>query len=244
MNSEVAVVCFLWGDWPITTGKVVGSSNSFLISDLAETYIHHLFSGLKNNTLLNSDFIVITDKFGIKKSVQEDLGIKKIIHIPHGWKSMRWNLKKSFVFDPSCALENYGWVVLMDLDLVVTGNLDFLLSHRSSGLVTCKGAFTNRLGGSVLGFSPKECWPGDIAKRLKCDISHFERVTKGSERKLLSIMSRKGVIPKVEFWQDLYPRSIASYKVDGETEDFRLVRFHGLPRPHQLTSDWIRKYWR
>jgi hypothetical protein len=154
---------------------------------------------------------------------------------------LKWNLKKMFMF--SGVLFKYEWVVCLDLDLVITGMVDFLTTHRSENLVTCRAAYSDDVGGSVVGFDPRQPWCDSLFTIILGAREVIESRTKGSERKFYRYLKENKVIT-VEYWQDLYPGKINSYKVDGYTSDASIVRFHGKPRPHQVDHSWVKENWR
>ena len=53
------------------------------------------------------------------------------------------------------------------------------------------------------------------------------------------------VLTSVDLLQDLYPNQIASYKMTGGilAPYTRIVAFHGVPRPHEVTTGWVPKLW-
>jgi hypothetical protein len=210
--SRVAVVTYLWGDWP-DGDKGLGRS-----------YAERLKSSFLRNTVGLFDWVEFNEG-----------------NIPVEFLAMEWNLTKMYMY--SGCLKAYDWVVCLDLDLVLTGSLDFLLKHRSDNLVTCRGAYRDMPGGSVIGFNPNADWVGYLVYYLKENLMDVERFTNGSERLFYRLL-RDNEMLDVEYWQDSYPGRILSYKGDGFRDGASIVRFHGEPRPHQVDDAWVKEHWR
>lgn len=227
INSTM-VVCWWWGKWPESA------------PDMGEEYVRRLHRSLTRNTTVQFDFACFVDP---AKYVNDSLLTDIEVHpIPDRWRDMTWNLKKLFMFDAFWA---YDWVVALDLDLVITGQVDFLLTHRADGLVTCRAAYSDDIGGSIVAFDPRQGWTYELAQHVQQEYRELESHTRGSERKLYRLALKRGWLPKVEYWQDEYPHSILSYKVDGGPKNgARVVRFHGRPRPHEVNHPWLEDNWR
>lgn len=229
MRNKVAFICFLWGDWP---GQGLGID-----------YVNRLRNSLLRNVSQTFDFICFIDH-PVKMRALIDLGIEpRFIPVPE--IEYRWNLRKIFMFDARAGLQGYDWVVAMDLDIVITKPVDFLLNHRSRKLVTCRAAYSDAIGGSIVGFNPKVYWAPFLSKYLRQYREEIESATGGSERKFYRMAESRVIIPKVEYWQDVFPGKVRSYKVDGFREDASVIRFHGDPRPHEVvpTPSWIEDNW-
>lgn len=232
--SKVAVICFLWGDWP--------DGNR----GLGPMYVYKLLSGIARNSTVPFDFHVYVDKDRyVKPGLLSHLHLKPI---PENYAGFRWNLKKISMFSPDAVLLDYSWVVAMDLDMIILGNIDFLLNQRSDKLITCRGAYRDAPGGSIIGFDPNASWVDSVANYLLYNKSLIEEVTQGSERFYYQRCVSCSVIEPPEYWQDLHPGKVASFKVDvwGNSS---IVRFHGQPRPHdpevmkyhKLRQNWINR---
>ena len=228
-KNKVAFICFLWGDWP---GQGLGMD-----------YVNRLRNSLLRNASQTFDFICYVDHPHKIRALM-DLGVEgRFIAFPEC--TYKWNLKKISMFRDAAELQRYEWVVALDLDLVISGSIDFLLSHRSPRLVTCRAAYSEDIGGSVVGFNPKAFWTGPITEYLRQGYKDIEKVTGGSERKFYRKAVDLVVIPRAEYWQDRFPGKIRSYKVDGFRKDASIIRFHGDPRPHEVqpAPDWIKECW-
>lgn len=217
-QNKVAVVCFLWGSWPIDR------------PELGREYVRKL----KSSVLRNSETPFDWYEFG-------DFGTP----LPKMFKGLRWNLKKMFMYSSESGLSDYEWVVALDLDMVISGNVDFLFQHRSRDLVTCCGAYNNGdPGGSIIGFDPSQLWTQALSSYLRYHKEGIESITRGSERKFYKLLSNIDNFLRIQYWQNLFPGKIVSYKVDGYLPEASIIRFHGKPRPHQVDERWIKENWR
>ena len=43
--------------------------------------------------------------------------------------------------------------------------------------------------------------------------------------------------PPMKYWQDVLPGQLVSYKLHGAPDSARLVKFHGVPKPHDV--NWL-----
>lgn len=222
-SAKVAVVCFLWGDWPEDK------------PELGPEYVRRLRDSVFKNSTVQCDFITFMDP---EKYFSTDLEHVCRYVMPSRFQDLLWNLRKISMFSCWAGLIDYEWVVALDLDLLILGNIDFLLEHRSKGMMTCMAAYQKDIGGSVVAFDPAQRWCEDLTWWLLNNTEELEKRTKGSERKFYRMAVDKGVLPEVQYWQAQYPGKILSYKVDGiPSNGEAIVRFHGQPRPHQ-TEAW------
>lgn len=226
--NRTLVICWWWGQWPERSPA------------LGEEYVQRLRRGLERNTTEEYDFMCFLDPMKyLDETLLPDVEVSPI---PSAWRDMRWNLKKLFMFDIFCG---YDWVVGLDLDMVITGKADFLINHRSDKLCTCRAAYSDDIGGSIVAFDPKQDWTQELASHVQEERGELESHTRGSERKLYRLALKRGWIPGVDYWQDLYPGRVLSYKVDGgpNGKESSIVRFHGQPRPHEVKHDWVERHW-
>lgn len=229
--NKVAVICFLWGDWP--DGK----------SGLAPLYVYRLFRCITHNSTLPFDFYVYVDS--ARYARPGPLAGLPLRPIPAEYAGFRWNLKKISMFSPAADLQEYPWVVALDLDLIILGSIDFLLEQCSDRLVTCRGAYKDAPGGSIVGFNPAADWAGSVASYLLQNGETVEAATRGSERFYYQRCVSCALMPAPDYWQDLCPGKVASFKTE-PWENAHIVRFHGQPRPHEpevMSYHILRKSW-
>lgn len=54
-------------------------------------------------------------------------------------------------------------------------------------------------------------------------------------------------IPKPDIFQDIFPGDFVSYKAhcqNGVPKGSKVVKFHGVPMPHQIESGWVPQFWK
>jgi hypothetical protein len=76
------------------------------------------------------------------------------------------------------------------------------------------------------------------------DRKYAEDMTRGRER----FWYRYVIGDIADRWDKLCPDQIISYKrhVQGRNnipKNARIVSCHGVPRPHEIKTNWIKKYW-
>lgn len=229
--NQVAVVLYWWGDWPEDRPAY------------GERYVANVLRGLKIHTSVPNDVFLFSDNSKYKSYANSSF---PILPMSKEFEQMRWNFKKLFMFSFESCLGGYEWVVCLDLDIALVGNIDFLLNHRSGSLMTCQAAYSEDIGGSIIGFNPQMYWTKNIVDTLRMKKELLEQKLKGSERKFYRWAVDNKVIPEVQYWQWQYPGRITSYKLNGgPSEDTAIVRFHGRPRPHEVleTESWMPGVW-
>jgi len=194
-------------------------------------YVRRLKHGVDRHLSLPHRFVCLSDR-----------KVGGIETIPLGLEWAKWNLRKIYAYKPGLFK---GRVLMLDLDVVIVGSIDDIASYAGK-FATCEGAYRKRkIGGSIIsfeaGFGKKMLW-----QPLENEYRAIERDTGGSERYYFQRQfGQHGFVP--DFWQDLYPGQIASYKRDcreGIPKGARIVRFHGRPRPHEVKDEWVKEHWR
>jgi lipopolysaccharide biosynthesis glycosyltransferase len=231
---SITFVAFWWGLWPKNN---VG---------LGKIYVKRLFDSITRNIPNNLDhkFVLFTDQPDIKLE-NNNIEIRKL-DVP---LDLRWNLKKMFMYSEESGLS--GSVLCFDLDVVIVGSLSPLISkvHTMSSklLLTCQGAYRRnkqRIGGSIIGFKTDPLLTELLWKTVLRDRKNIEETTRGSER----LLYRKTLTrQQVGLWERNSPGRVLSYKKDckeGLPKGASVVRFHGLPRPHEVQDEWLSEYWR
>jgi hypothetical protein len=229
-QKSITYVLYWWENWP--DGK----------HSTGLSYIRKMVKSLRRHTPKEIDhkIVLFTDK--------PDLRIADVIVRPLSIPvNFRWNLKKMYMYSTYANL--VGPVLCFDLDCVIVNSLELLIKKvwkiENKLLITCAGAYRKRrLGGSVIGFKPKRKLERLLWEPLLTDLQSIETITKGSEREYLQ---RKLKRNQVLTWDSILPGKVLSYKRDckeGLTEGASVVRFHGLPRPHEVNDDWVNQNWR
>ena len=219
MSWDINIVSFLWGRWCMPYGV---------------EYVIRLHDGVRNNCSTPHRFICFTDQSASK--FPNNIEVITLDPFP----DYAWNLKKMYAYNRDNGLT--GQVFLIDLDVVIVGDMWDLLSYRGE-FATCQGAYCYKAGGSFTSF-PAGRWHDELWEPLQETREKIEDITHGSER----IYYRRIMENKMEFWDDLYPGKVLSYKRDCRqagvvADNASLVRFHGRPRPHEVKANWVRRHW-
>ena len=224
--KPVNIVCFYWNgnDRPGWDDMLLGIE-----------YVRKLHEGFKRNTTIPFKFHCLT-------TLDADFFDGDII--VHELKSPSWLgcLPKYSVFNPDYDFK--GRVFACDLDVVITGNMDNILSYKGdfSTRRTFRGLAES--GGDMVAFdggSYQWIWDEFVE-----DTDKVINFTKGRERWVYRYHRK---MKPFKFLQDLYPDQMYSYKNHinngrGLPYDARIVSCHGNPRPHEINESWIDKHWR
>lgn len=223
--DPVTIVCFLWGDWCAPHGT---------------EYVEKLYRGIERN--MPSDrswkFICFNDGEVDVRCPYQNAEIRGIF-------SPTWmgKLPKVTVFDPAHGFS--GQVFVFDLDTVITGSLQDVMSYTGDFCVRAWYGGIKRgkwiPDGDTLSFRAgamtRQIWEPFVA-----DGEEVERITGGRERYWY-----RHCVKEPDMWQRLFPDQFLSYKNhcrQGLPEDARVVSFHGQPRPHDVDADWVRENWK
>lgn len=215
--EDLTIVTFLWNlrDW--AEGRGI-------------EYLNRLYRAVERNLTLPHRFVCFSEK----KTKAINSGIEVLaLNVPQ-W---RRNLRKLIMYKPNNGLT--GRVLALDLDIVITGNIDDIAGYNGR---FCVCAY--QMGGSLVGFKAgtmtKQLWRP--MKELE-HTEHIQQKTTGSERRYYKMKLEE----KPDFWQELYPGQICSFKQDCHQElpkDAKIVYFHGKPKPHnRLGKGWIKDNW-
>jgi hypothetical protein len=214
------VICFYWRgiDRP-------GWMDPFL----AVEYISKLQAGIARNLTLKHKFICFTN---------EDVQIKGVETRMFGSPSYKGCLPKLCAFDPKNGLE--GRVVMLDLDIVITGDLDEMFSYDGSFMTREAFRVPGKSGGDMVFFEAGK--HPDIWMDFRFKTSRFISTYKAQERSVY-----RDLRPDCDFVQRNYPGQVLSYrnhvKKTGMTDSCRVVSFHGKPRPHEVQDVLVQENW-
>lgn len=190
-------------------------------------YVRKLFDGVRRNITVPWKGVVLTDD---PATVPEGIEARPVLPGITGW----WN--KLQMFAP-WAFEPGEQVLFMDLDTVIVGSIDDIASYCGKFAILKDFYFPEHYGSCIMSWEAGTCnhiWQQwDEGGRPSFDPN-------GDQRWIESMM------PKVDFWQSMFPGQIASYKANCQIvrpPKLRICCFHGLPRPHMVETDWVRKSW-
>ncbi len=208
-------------------------------------YVNNLYAAVKRNTTLPFNFHCFTED---SMSVHEDVIIHPLkFDGIDGW----WN--KLYLFSDEIDID--GRVLFIDLDTLITGNIDDML-EITEGFVMIKDFFfpnQNNDGSGLMSFETKQ-----HPKIWNTFISNPDAAVKslhphGDQKWIVKF------VDKVTHWQDILPEQVVSFKIhcrEGLPNNTRVVCYHGLPSiPDSITtasmaqglripaSPWIKEYW-
>lgn len=232
------ITCSLWGSWPV--------------EGLGPTYAAKLESMVARHLTQPYRFNVFVDEYSrhdVWTACSEAARI-----LPMSTPSYLGCLPKLGVFNPDNGLERGARVLNLDLDTVITGNIDQIASYNGELAVRATfrpdPTFDQEADGDMASFeadSTKAHW---IWETFCAQTRHIEQWTQGRERLFLRECNP-------EVFQRVMPHNyILSYKTHLRGRppgpETRLVSFHDKnsptqdQRPHALVDkvDWIKEHWR
>lgn len=232
--EKINIVCLKWG------------------TKYGPEYVNNLFNAVKKNTTLPFTFYCFTeDAAGIDPQVViKPLKYNNI----ESW----WN--KLYLFSNDIEIE--GRIFFLDLDTVITGNIDHMLLVQDEFVVLrdfytglAKGLEGNfHVGSAVMIWTAGKhthIWESFI----KNPQAAIKELYPHGDQKWVQKMQ-----PSRTYWQDLFPGQVLSFKVhcrDGLPKDARIVCFHGkpsIPESYTITTKaqwwtitpqpWVETYWK
>jgi hypothetical protein len=243
------VVCFYWqGDrWQETGYKQPTGHVNHLAHHMARAgqidhslpsrYVNNLFYGVQRFATMPFTFVCFTN---------EKLDLDDRIEV-RSFKAPTTSgvLPRVYMFSEAAGLFGHQ-VLCLDIDIVITGSLDRLMQY--DGLFCSRSNFgEDRIpDGDIMSFKAgkeaEDVFWTPFVKNPKA----AEDFAKGRERFWLwkCVKDRQW-----DLWDDWAPGSVVSYK---KAKIYRthivprnasIVSCHGVPRPHQITDKWIKKYW-
>jgi hypothetical protein len=199
-------------------------------------YVRDLYHAVQRNLSAPAQFVCFSDD-----AYPAVLG-GWVWHRPLPVPGLKGFMNKLALFKPG-VFEEGERVLYLDLDSVITGSLDDIASYagefamledlmfpqlRASGVMAWRGGFGARI------------WESYVAAGFPERV-YFQGFNFGGDGAWIS--QRAG---RIDVLQDIYPNQIASYKVSGGVlaPQTRIVAFHGVPRPHEVTSGWVPAMWK
>jgi hypothetical protein len=131
-------------------------------------------------------------------------------------------------------------VVFLDLDTVIVGNMDFLLTYDGPFAILRDFYNPHGLGSAVMSIAPG--FGHHIWDRFQGLGEHRTDTFWGDQAAIEAFVQHE----QVARWQDLFPDKIVSYKVhceNGQPAGASVICFHGVPKPHEVKDSWILQNW-
>jgi hypothetical protein len=199
--------------------------------------VNKLFRGVLRNKTLPINFICYTDNpKGVECETRPFLE-----PLPHWWYIIG-------LFNPAHGF--IGKTVYFDLDTVILQNIDPILSFNANFSILRD--FYRPEGLQTAFISWESEWGSFVWERFKAQFKpkHYDRLLKFGGGTNQFIEEAVGTGKDIIRIQDEFPGMCISYKVHVRDKqqscDFdkaRIVFFHGKPRPHEVTFDWLSENW-
>jgi hypothetical protein len=206
-------------------------------------YVNKLYSAVTKNTSLSVEFVLYTENK--TTGVNKNIAVIKT-GLPYWWSGMRFFQKNAPEINPDCAL-------FLDLDVVIVGSIDDLLLYPSDFCfmkdypsVNCPHGHERDANTGVTlmrNFAGAPVWD----EYVKAGIPIWNPA--GNEDKRLPLAAQ-GLINDLNIKRDLFPENwVCSYKLHevgrkGLPDDCRIVHFHGRPKQHEVSDEFIERCWR
>lgn len=191
------------------------------------SYTNILYDMVKRNLSdkIKGEFHVFTDQ---KEGYTDGIIVRDLPGNLDGW----WNklyLFKEGLFE--------GQVVFMDLDTLIVSGIDTLAAYKGDFAILRDFWRPEGLGSGVM------AWKANIPDIYnKFERLGFPQDNPGGDQAFIETCGLKP-----DILQDMFPKQFVSYKTSaraGIPKDAKVVCFHGLPRPHQVTDMWVPHIWK
>jgi len=215
-------------------------------------YVNNLYRAIQRNTTVEHRFICYTDDpEGVECETRPFL-----IDLPVWWYIIGLTNPEH---------DHADKLVYMDLDTIITGNIDHILTLDKpfatisdfgwlSGLQTAYIMWNKSVRDSVWEYFTTKYEPKDYPN-LDCDYTQWGGTNQFLEECMGVVRINQNPIPGIKSappvvrLQDVYPGECVSYKAQGLQnvqqldEDIKMVFFHGRPQPHEVDNEWLKKHW-
>lgn len=215
-------------------------------------YVNKLHNAVKRNTTIEHRFICYTDDpAGVECETRPFL-----IDLPVWWYIIGLTNPEH---------EHNDKLVYMDLDTIITGNIDHILSLDkpfatisdfgwTSGLQTAYIMWNKAVRDSVWKYFTTKYQPKDYPN-LDCDYTRWGGTNQFLEECMGVVRINKNPIPAIESappvvrLQNVFPGECVSYKAQHLQntqqldKQIKMVFFHGKPQPHEVDNAWLKEHW-
>jgi hypothetical protein len=221
-------------------------------------YVNKLYASVKRNTTMDFKFHCFTDNVN---GINPDVVNHKL---PHNLPGVGW-WQKLYMFSKEMPIT--GRIFYIDLDTLITGNLDQIFS-LTKGFICLKDFFLAKMPAmhkDRFGFAKDAVGSGVLAWDAGEHTQIWETFIKNPQGAIKSLHphgDQKWIQqhqPKRTYFQDLLPNQLVSFKVhcrNGLPKNARIVCYHGKPSiPESINTTtrvqgynipptkWITKYW-
>ena len=205
-------------------------------------YVQKLYNMVQRNTTLEHNFFIFTDN--IEMEIDGHVNIRTFPETLNGW----WN--KMQLFRPD-TLD--GDTLYMDLDVVITGNIDCFFNYEPEADFIGMNDFnpdTKIFNSSVFKFKP-EAMKSKLWQPFTDDRTKWLRYS--GDQNVISdlIIGHPGTKSFPDSWTQSYKwfdrkgkrysRQDMTFEHNGES---LVTVFHGQPNPHESDMEWIKNAWK
>jgi len=218
----IKIICLKWGD------------------KYGPEYANRLYNGIKRNCTLPFELHCFTDD---KTGINQDI----ITHdLPYSTTVASW-WNKIWLFSDEVPFKKDERVFYIDLDTLITGNIDYLLMDNTGGLIMLQDFYWGLAKTATQSASGVMSWnAGRFTHIWNSFITDPEAAMQSVHPHGDQVFIGNIVKNEVKYWQDLYPEQIVSFKVhcnQGLPQGAKIVCFHGEPSiPDAATKGW--KSWK
>ena len=203
-------------------------------------YVQKLYNMVQRNTTIEHNFFIFTDNMEMK--IDGHVNIRTFPETLNGW----WNKMQLF----RDVLE--GDTLYMDLDVVITGNIDCFFNYEPEADFIGMNDFnpdTKIFNSSVFKFKP-EAMKSKLWQPFTDDRTKWLRYS--GDQNVISdlIIGHPGTKSFPDSWTQSYKwydrkgkryhKGKWTFEHNGES---LVTVFHGEPNPHQSDMDWVKKAW-
>lgn len=208
-------------------------------------YVQNLYNMVKRHLTKPFKFYCFTDHTKIHKIVKGDIIFKSFPrHDFEGW----WH--KLQLFNPDTGLQGVNFY--MDLDVVITKNIDCFVEHGNEmefGIIRDFGQPQNTYNSSVMKWNnaimSDVIWKPYMSERIN------HRKLQGDQNVITHYVQGKKILkPFPDEWTQSYKwlnRKGERYAKDRMTYEqdlnAKVCVFHGRPNPHESTELWVKNLW-
>lgn len=216
-------------------------------------YVNRLYAGIKRNTTVEFKFWCFTDDAAGIDSEVTTVGLPYADRLDSWWNKLN-------LFSPDLPFVPGDQIFYVDLDTLITGNIDRLLLFKTTKMIVLKDFYhglvksAGKVGSGLMSWKHRKyshIWTKFITnpdKHIKMAGTHGDQWW--IEQKVTDLL----------FWQDIFPDQVVSFKVHcrkGLPDAARIVCYHGKPSiPESMTQvnnvdkwtiapqPWVAKHWR
>ncbi|EGR28206.1 hypothetical protein IMG5_181350 [Ichthyophthirius multifiliis] len=200
-------------------------------------YVNKLYRGIKRNTTKQYFFYCFTDNNeGLDQNIIPE-------NLQENWPKW-WGKATLFSLESQDLQGDMNFYI--DLDMIITGNIDNLLEYQgnfailNTGDIACEKQHKNGYNSSIIIWNKKCNQLNQIYNELK---QNYNIITKFIVRFDYWLEMN---IQNADFIQDLFPGQASDYLKECQQQlpqNTKIVCFPRKPKPEDYPSEWIKQYW-